>query len=56
MKSIGIVRNMEPLGRIVIPSEIRKDLDIQKGDSLEIFTSGSAIVLQKREREDDIED
>ena len=52
MKSIGIVRNIEELGRIVIPSEIRKDMDIKKGDSLEIFTSGSAIVLQKRDSEE----
>ena len=50
MKSIGIIRNIEPLGRIVIPSEIRKEMDIKKGDSIEIHTNGSAIVLQKHKK------
>ena len=51
MNSIGIVREMEPLGRIVIPSEIRKKLKIKKGDSLEIYTNGSTIVLKKNKQE-----
>ena len=50
MKSLGIVRNMEPLGRIVIPSEIRKQFDIKTGDSLEIYTNGNTIVLKKQKK------
>ena len=47
MKSSGIVRNIEPLGRIVIPRETRKALNIKEGDMLEIFTNGSSIILKK---------
>lgn len=48
MKSTGIVRKVDNLGRIVLPSEIRQTLDIQEGrDSIEIFTDNDRIVLQK---------
>ena len=47
MKSLGIVRKVDELGRIVIPIELRKSLDIKEKDSLEIFVDGSAIILQK---------
>ncbi len=47
MKSIGIVRKTDELGRIVLPIELRRNLDIQVGDSLEIFIDGNAIVLKK---------
>ncbi|MDR0858208.1 MAG: AbrB/MazE/SpoVT family DNA-binding domain-containing protein [Oscillospiraceae bacterium] len=47
MKSLGIVRQMDNLGRIVIPIELRKSFDIEPRDSLEIFTEGDKIVLQK---------
>lgn len=40
MKATGIVRNVDPLGRIVIPAELRKTLDIDIKDPLEIFTEG----------------
>ena len=52
MKSIGLVRNIEPLGRIVIPSKIRKGLDLKTGDEVDIFTNGDTIVLKKHEEKD----
>lgn len=47
MKSTGIVRKVDELGRIVLPSELRKNLDIKIKDSLEIYTSGDAVILKK---------
>lgn len=47
MKSTGIVRKVDELGRIVLPSELRKSLNIEVKDALEIFTSGDKIVLKK---------
>lgn len=49
MKSTGIVRKVDELGRIVIPMEIRNTLDIKSRDSLEIFTDEDKIVLKKYE-------
>ena len=47
MKSTGVVRRIDDLGRIVIPKEMRKTLRIRDGESLEIFTQGDAITLKK---------
>ena len=47
MKSTGMVRKVDELGRIVLPAEIRQSMDIQVRDSLEIFTDENRIVLQK---------
>ena len=47
MKSTGMVRKVDELGRIVLPIEIRKTLDINVKDSIEIFTDDDRIVLQK---------
>ena len=47
MKSTGIVRKVDELGRIVLPIELRRTLDIAEKDSLEIYMDGSAIVLKK---------
>lgn len=47
MKATGIVREVDNMGRFVIPKEIRKTLDIENGSSLEIFTDGDRIVLKK---------
>ena len=47
MKSTGVVRRVDELGRIEIPIELRRTLDIQEKDSLEIFTDGDQIVLKK---------
>ena len=47
MKSIGIVRKVDELGRIVLPISIRQIMDINEKDSLEIFTDENKIILQK---------
>ena len=47
MKSTGVVRKVDELGRIVLPIEIRKVLDIKSKDAVEIFTDNDKIVLQK---------
>ena len=47
MKSTGIVRKVDELGRIVLPIELRRTLDIAEKDSLEIYMDGSSIVLKK---------
>ncbi len=47
MKSTGIVRKVDELGRIVLPIELRRTLDINLKDSLEIYVDGSQIILQK---------
>jgi len=47
VKSIGIVRKVDELGRIVIPKETRDLLYIDVGDSLEIFTDKTSIFLKK---------
>jgi transcriptional pleiotropic regulator of transition state genes len=50
MKSTGMVRKIDELGRIVLPIEIRNTMDIQKGDSLEIFVESDKIILTKYRR------
>ncbi|MDR1689696.1 MAG: AbrB/MazE/SpoVT family DNA-binding domain-containing protein [Clostridiales bacterium] len=52
MKSTGIVRRVDELGRIVIPIELRKVLGINEKDALEIFTDNERIVLKKYEPAD----
>ena len=47
MKSTGITRQLDNLGRFVLPIEIRRVLDIKEKDSLEIFTDNGRVVLQK---------
>jgi len=47
MKSTGIVRKVDELGRIVIPMELRKTLNIDVKDPMEIFVDEGKIVLQK---------
>lgn len=49
MKSTGIVRKVDELGRVVIPIELRRTLDIGEKDALEIFTEGDTIILKKYE-------
>ena len=49
MKSTGIVRKIDELGRIVIPMEIRTQFDISVRDSLEIFVDESNIIIKKIE-------
>ncbi|SFM21914.1 AbrB/MazE/SpoVT family DNA-binding domain-containing protein [Pelosinus propionicus] len=47
MKSTGIVRKLDNLGRVVIPIEVRKTLEIEERDGLEIFVQNDRIILQK---------
>ncbi len=47
MKSIGIIRKIDDLGRIVIPKELRVALNIAEKDSIEIYLEDDKIVLQK---------
>lgn len=49
MKSTGIVRKVDELGRIVLPIELRRNLDIEVRDPVEIFLEGDRIILQKYE-------
>lgn len=50
MKSTGIVRQMDNLGRIVIPIEMRRVFDIDPKDLLEIYVEGDQIILKKYDR------
>ncbi len=47
MKSTGIVRKVDELGRIVLPIELRRTLDIAERDSLEIYVDGDSVILKK---------
>lgn len=49
MKATGIIRNIDELGRIVIPKEIRRSMAIESDDPMEIFVEGDGIVLRKYE-------
>jgi transcriptional pleiotropic regulator of transition state genes len=48
MKSTGVVRKIDELGRIVLPSEIRRVFGIREGDELEISVNGEQVILEKR--------
>ena len=47
VKSTGIVRKVDELGRIVLPIEMRRTLDIAEKDALEIYVEGSSVILKK---------
>jgi len=49
MKSTGIVRKVDELGRIVLPIELRRTLNIEIKDALEIYVDGEQIILKKYE-------
>ena len=49
MKSTGIVRKVDELGRVVLPIELRRTMDIDKGDPMEIYVEGNSIILRKSE-------
>ena len=49
MKSTGIVRRVDEVGRIVLPMEIRKSLNIDTRDPVEIFVASNQIILRKYE-------
>lgn len=47
MQSTGIVRRVDPLGRFVLPIELRRVLDIDINDEVEIFREGDTVILKK---------
>lgn len=49
MKSTGITRKIDELGRIVLPIELRRKMGIAEKDSLEIYVEGDSIILKKYE-------
>lgn len=49
MRSTGVVRKVDELGRIVLPVELRRTLDIAEKDALEIFIDRASIILKKYE-------
>lgn len=49
MKATGIVRNVDELGRVVLPVELRRTMGIKVKDPLEIYVDGDRIVLKKHE-------
>ena len=49
MKTTGIIRKVDELGRIVLPIELRRTLDIEERDEMEIYLESDRIILQKFE-------
>ena len=49
MKSTGVVRKVDELGRIVIPIELRRTMGIEEKDALEIYVDNDKIILKKYE-------
>lgn len=49
MKSVGVVRKIDELGRIVLPKELRLSLGINEGDQMEIYVEGDSVLLRKYE-------
>ena len=49
MKSTGIVRRVDELGRVVLPIELRRTLDIELRNPLEIYVEGDMVILKKYE-------
>ena len=47
MKSTGIVRKVDELGRIVLPIELRRTLGIEEKDPMEIYVEGESIIMKK---------
>ena len=56
LKSTGVLWRVDELGRIVIPKEIRKNLKIKNGESLEIFIDSDSVVLKKFSYMSDLND
>ena len=54
MKATGVTRKVDDLGRVVLPIELRRNLGIGIGDTLEIFTDKETIVLRRYNAVDDL--
>lgn len=52
MKATGIVRNLDNLGRVTLPIELRRSLNLDLKDPVEIFVDGDSIILKKYEPRD----
>jgi len=52
MKTLGIVRNIDGLGRIVIPKEVRKQEGWEPGQPMEFFKDGNALVMKAHETDE----
>ena len=52
VKSTGVVRKVDELGRVVLPIELRRNLDINEKDALEIFVDEDRVILKKYEPAD----
>lgn len=50
MKSIGIVRKLDQVGRLTLPVELRKQFHLENGDELELFVDGDMVVLKKKKK------
>lgn len=50
MKSIGIVRKLDQVGRLTLPVELRKQFHLEKGDELELYVDRDMVVLKKKEK------
>lgn len=48
-ETIGIIRHLDNVGRIVIPREIRKSLSLEEDDALEIFATENGVFMKKKE-------
>ena len=48
MKATGIVRRIDDLGRVVVPKEIRRTLNIKEGDPLEIYTGNDGTIIFRK--------
>ncbi len=49
MKSTGILRKVDHLGRVVLPVELRRAMEIEEGDDMEIYVEDNCVILQKYE-------
>ncbi len=47
MKETGIIRKIDSMGRIVLPAELRKTMDINKADYMEVYVEGNNIIFEK---------
>jgi transcriptional pleiotropic regulator of transition state genes len=47
MKSIGVVRRLDELGRVTLPIELRRSFQLEERDPVEIFVDGDCIILKK---------
>lgn len=49
MKRTGIIREVDELGRVILPKEVRKTMNLSDKDSVQLFTANHKIIMQKHE-------